>query len=69
MGGAAVQIAFNLGNAIGATVGGIALSKTGFPVTASLYGTALAAVSILTILFFLQKKRALSQRPLCKQTY
>ncbi len=64
MGGAAVQIAFNLGNAIGATVGGIALSKTGFPATASLYGTALAAVSIITMLFFLQKKGALSQRPL-----
>ncbi len=55
MGGAAVQIAFNLGNAIGATVGGIALSKTGFPATASLYGTILAAVSIITMLLFIQK--------------
>ncbi len=55
MGGAAVQIAFNLGNAIGATVGGIALSKTGFPATASLYGTALAAASIITMVFFIQK--------------
>ncbi len=64
MGGAAVQIAFNLGNAIGATVGGIALSKTGFPATASLYGTALTAVSIITMLFFLQKKGAPSRRPL-----
>ncbi len=59
MGGAAVQIAFNLGNAIGATVGGIALSKTGFPATASLYGTVLAALSILTMWFFLSKRQAL----------
>ncbi len=55
MGGAAVQIAFNLGNAIGATVGGIALAKTGVPATASLYGTALAGVSIFTMLFFLRR--------------
>lgn len=55
MGGAAVQIAFNLGNAIGATVGGIALSRTGFPATASLYGTVLAGLSIITMLFFMHK--------------
>ncbi len=57
MGGAAVQIAFNLGNAIGATVGGVALSKTGFPATASLYGTALTALSILTMLWFIRRMR------------
>ncbi len=55
MGGAAVQIAFNLGNAIGATVGGVALSKTGFPATASLWGTVLTALSILTMFFFLRR--------------
>ncbi len=58
MGGAAVQIAFNLGNAIGATVGGIALSKTGFPATASLYGTGLASLSIITMLLFICKIQA-----------
>ncbi len=58
MGGAAVQIAFNLGNAIGATVGGIALSRTGFPATASLYGMALAAASIITMLLFIKKMQS-----------
>lgn len=55
LGGAAVQIAFNLGNAIGATVGGIALAKTGVPATASLYGMGLAAVSIVTMWLFLRR--------------
>ncbi len=55
MGGAAVQIAFNLGNAIGATIGGYALSRTGVPATASLYGAALAAASIFTIILFIEK--------------
>lgn len=55
MGGAAVQIAFNLGNAIGATIGGYALSRTGVPATASLYGAALAAASIFTIILFIGK--------------
>ncbi len=57
MGGAAVQIAFNLGNAIGATVGGIAIAKTGVPATASLYGTILAAVSIFVMLIFIRRSR------------
>ncbi len=57
MGGAAVQIAFNLGNAIGATVGGIALSKTGFAPTASLYGTILTALSIAVMLVFIYRLR------------
>ncbi len=61
MGGAAVQIAFNLGNAIGATVGGIALSKTGFPATASLYGTVLAALSIFTMIIFTCKIQSQSK--------
>lgn len=55
LGGAAVQIAFNLGNAIGATIGGLALTKTGMPATASLYGTALAAASIFTMLLFIRR--------------
>ncbi len=55
MGGAAVQIAFNLGNAIGATVGGVALAKTDFAATASFYGAVLAAISILTMVFFICK--------------
>ncbi len=58
MGGAAVQIAFTLGNAIGATVGGIALSKTGVPATASLYGSVLALASIFTILMFLRRTKS-----------
>ncbi len=61
MGGAAVQIAFNLGNAIGATVGGMALSKTGFPATASLYGSLLAATSIFIMLSFIHKRSRSSE--------
>ncbi len=57
MGGAAVQIAFNLGNAIGATIGGMALTRTGIPATASLYGTALSALSIFIMLLFIHKRR------------
>ncbi len=55
MGGAAVQIAFNLGNAIGATIGGMALARTGIPATASLWGSALAAASVIVILLFIFK--------------
>ncbi len=55
LGGAAVQIAFNLGNAIGATVGGIALADGGRASTASLYGTALATLSIITMLIFIYR--------------
>ncbi len=58
MGGAAVQIAFNLGNAIGATVGGIALARTGTPATASIYGTILTALSILTMIFFIRRSQS-----------
>lgn len=54
LGGASVQIAFNLGNAVGATIGGIALSKTGIPATASLYGMGMAAGSVIVMLVFLQ---------------
>lgn len=53
LGGASVQIAFNLGNAVGATVGGYALARTGIPATASLYGMVMAAGSVISILIFL----------------
>ncbi len=57
MGGAAVQIAFNLGNAIGATIGGIALTRTGFPPAASLYGSILAAASIIIMIVFISRNK------------
>lgn len=57
MGGAMVQVAFNLGNAIGAYLGGIPIARGYAPESASLVGAALAAMSILTVLYFKKKVR------------
>lgn len=57
MGGAMVQIAFNLGNAIGAFVGGVALAKTGQPQSSSLTGTILAAASVIVMSRFIAKTK------------
>lgn len=56
MGGAMVQVAFNLGNAIGAYLGGLPIAAGYAPQSSSLVGAALAALSILSILFFIKKK-------------
>ncbi len=55
MGGAAVQIAFNLGNAIGAAVGGYALARTGVPAMTSLSGMGFALLSIFVIYLFIHR--------------
>ncbi len=63
MGGAAVQIAFNLGNAIGATIGGYALTVSDVPAATSLYGSILAALSIITMLMFLHRSGRSAGQP------
>lgn len=55
LGGAMVQVAFNLGNAIGAYLGGLPISAGQSPETASLVGTALALGSIFIMLYFIKK--------------
>lgn len=55
MGGAMVQVAFNLGNAIGAYLGGLPITAGHAPESASLVGAALAGLSVITTLFFLRR--------------
>lgn len=55
MGGAMVQIAFNLGNAIGAFAGGVALSRTGLPESSSLVGAVLACASVFVLYRFIRR--------------
>lgn len=55
MGGAMVQVAFNLGNAIGAYFGGVAIAHSQAPGTASLTGAAMAAASVFVMLAFLRR--------------
>lgn len=55
MGGAMVQIAFNLGNAIGAYAGGVAISMSGEARWASLTGVALTGMSILLMIWFMRR--------------
>lgn len=55
MGGAMVQVAFNLGNAVGAYLGGLPISEGYVPATSSLVGTVLAALSIIAIICFRKK--------------
>lgn len=57
LGGAMVQVAFNLGNAIGAYLGGLPISAGQSPETASLVGTALALGSIFIMLYFIKKSK------------
>lgn len=52
MGGAMVQVAFNLGNAVGAYCGGLPISAGYAPSTSSLVGAAMAAISVAVILYF-----------------
>lgn len=55
MGGAMVQVAFNLGNAVGAFLGGLPISAGHSPQSASLVGAALAALSILSTIYFIKR--------------
>lgn len=55
LGGAMVQVAFNLGNAIGAYLGGLPITAGHSPETASLVGTALALGSIFSVIYFIKK--------------
>lgn len=57
MGPTLVQIAFNLGNAIGAFVGGVALTKTGQLQFPSLTGAILAAASVIVMSRFIAKTK------------
>lgn len=58
MGGAMVQVAFNLGNAIGAYAGGLPISAGYGASTSSLVGAGLASLSIATIYIFIRKTPA-----------
>lgn len=58
LGGAMVQIAFNLGNAIGAFAGGLAITRTGEPQSSSIVGMVLAGVSIFVMLSFIRKEKS-----------
>ncbi len=60
MGGAMVQVAFNLGNAIGAYFGGLPIDAGKSPETASLVGAAMSAVSILIVFYFIRRYRRAS---------
>lgn len=55
MGGAMVQVAFNLGNAVGAYLGGLPISAGHAPESSSLAGAALAALSVATIYLFIKR--------------
>lgn len=55
LGGAMVQVAFNLGNAVGAYLGGLPISAGYSPETSSLVGTALTFCSIFMIMFFIRR--------------
>lgn len=59
MGGAMVQVAFNLGNAVGAYFGGLPISAGHAPASASLVGAIMAGMSIVVIAYFIgrYKKR------------
>lgn len=61
LGGAMVQVAFNLGNAIGAYFGGLPIAA-GHPASwASIVGAPMAAVSALLMLWFISRQRNKSQ--------
>lgn len=55
LGGAMVQVAFNLGNAIGAYFGGLPISAGHSPETSSLVGAVFAFLSIFVVLFFIRR--------------
>lgn len=56
MGGAMVQVAFNLGNAIGAFFGGLPINAGYAPQTSALTGAAMAAVSVIIMIVFIKYK-------------
>lgn len=55
MGGAMVQVAFNLGNAVGAYLGGLPLTAGHSPQTSSLVGSAMALLSIVILHIFIKR--------------
>lgn len=57
MGGAMVQVAFNLGNATGAYFGGLPIAAGCAPQASSLVGAAMAAGSILLMMLFIRTQR------------
>lgn len=58
MGGAMVQVAFNLGNAVGAFAGGLPIQAGKSPADTALVGAAMALCSVISILWFLRRKSA-----------
>lgn len=54
MGGAMVQVAFNLGNAIGAYFGGLPIAAGHGPESSSLVGAVMAAASIVLVFIFMK---------------
>lgn len=56
MGGAMVQVAFNLGNAVGAYFGGLPIQAGHAPESASVVGAAMAAASVVVIWFYNRRK-------------
>lgn len=55
MGGAMVQVAFNLGNALGAWLGGLPIAAGAAPQSASWVGAAMAALSIAAVCLFIRR--------------
>ncbi|MDE7396665.1 MAG: MFS transporter [Muribaculum sp.] len=62
MGGAMVQVAFNLGNALGAYFGGLPISAGCQPESASVVGAVMAALSIPVIVYFIHRHTNLSAK-------
>ncbi|MDE6704189.1 MAG: MFS transporter [Muribaculaceae bacterium] len=60
MGGAMVQVAFNLGNALGAYFGGLPISAGFRPEASSVVGAVMTAMSIIVILYFIHRYPAKS---------
>ena len=55
MGGAMVQVAFNLGNAVGAYFGGLPISAGYAPESASVVGSVMAFLSIFAVWYFIRR--------------
>ena len=55
MGGAMVQVAFNLGNALGAYFGGLPIAAGYQPESASVVGAVMTALSIFVVLYFIRR--------------
>lgn len=58
MGGAMVQVAFNLGNAIGAYAGGLPIDAGAEPASTGLVGAALSIVAFVVMIFFCRRTKA-----------